>query len=155
MPRAVIAAALLSGFLSGSCAAGRTFSHDAPAEDLPHFSWELSAGAASCASGKSDAPCELPASTAEQPRTVTFNLILHAIPGGEVTYTGTYRATFAATPRPQTVEQSLPAGTSVKVVALIDTVTSTSGSYGVEIDLSATYGATTQPLKAVIPVTVR
>ena len=141
-----------------ACAAGRTLPHDAPAEDLPHISWELSAGGVSamsrvCTSRSPETPCVLRASATSAQQTATLTIDFHAA-AQPVSYTGTIATNFLQTKPEHAINETPEPGQAVRSLAIVDRVTSAPGQYALGIDLVGNMKGTIQPVRMQIPVTV-
>ena len=149
---------VLASLILAGCAS-RVIRHDTDSEDVPHVTWELRSGPGSgdvnCTSTKRDVPCMMQASTMVAPRLATFTLDLH---GGaqRVGYLGTYQVSFfGSPPHRHEVQEEVEPGKNVKVIVLVDSVTTKPGNYSVEVEVRASMGAASYPFKFIIPVTVR
>jgi hypothetical protein len=149
----------LTSLAASGCAANVV--HNAPFEDLPHVGWEMSADVTPsdsrlvCASGRGDERCALEASTPDRQQLASFTLQLHGA-AQTVAYIGTLRASFlAGEPRLHDIQDIAVPGRSLKQVTVVDSVTSVPGDYEVEVELLASMGQTTRPIRFSIPVSVK
>ena len=142
------------------CAAGQTIRQDAPAENLPYVTWEISAGSGEgdtsvvCSSRQTARTCLLTASTTKMQQAASVTLELHAA-AQPVSYTGTITPGFLASQHPQKVTHTLEPANKVSVFTVLDAITSKPGSYTIDIELSAVMGGTSHPIRVSVPVTVQ
>jgi hypothetical protein len=143
-----------------ACGAGQTIRHEGPAEHLPHLTWEISAassrGADSvlCSSQHRDRTCVLKASTSDTQQAAAVSLELHAA-SQSVSYTGTITSGFLVNPHSHEVTQTVAPEDRVKVIGLLDAVSSKPGDYTFNVEMSGLMGATQYPIRFSVPVTVQ